>query len=344
MEVVDEINQVLEEAGQITYIKSFDHLIHSFPTILVTFYESYFHSTPDGVISNPTNTLDEVNNVEMTLTALRNYNKSRVTAHSLISGDLEALRGLIEIFSLVSRSLPKPNLKIPSVQSSNDINELDLILEKVNLLEERLNLEISQTQGFIDLRSEALKFKIAETEKLIATKEFHFGSNTFENDSFGSPCKVIPHQAKRKKKFKKKAKEIDAEMEFNETQTNNDQTVIPSRPSSGAPSKRKPMVRRMLAKDAQQPEKQRPGSAPMQKTSSSMKDNQSSSNQESKQHKNEFSVSANLEKYRLPNLHKNVAGVRPHCSDCSSLLFSRSLHVIVRNTRTTSGQGGKSQS
>jgi hypothetical protein len=336
MEIVNEINRILGEVGHFAHYHSVEHLIHSFPTMLVSFYESYFYSTPDGIISNPTNTLDEVKNIEIILTALKNYNKSGISAHSLISGDLEALRGAAEIFSFVSKSLPKPNSESSSSPSSNEMNELDLILEKVKLLDERLDFEISQTQGFLDLRSEALKLKMTETAKLIEVQDFQLNNSNAEKDSFGTPCKVIPHQVKRKRKMKKKPKEMDMshlEVEPNETKTNNAQAIIPSRPSSGAPSKRKPMVRRMLAKDANHLDKQRPGSAPTQKTSSS-KDNQSSLNQDSRLN-NEFSVSANIEKFRLPNLHKNDTGVHL----IPPLWFA--LISSFRNTRTTSGQEGR---
>lgn len=333
MEIVNEINGILEDLGSSTHLHSTEHLIHSLPMILVTVYESYFHSTPEGLISNPTNTLEEMKNIEITLTALRNYNKSRISAKSLLSGDVEALRGLVEIFTLISRSLLKPT-KISPSSSSNEMNELDLILEKIKLLDQRLNFEISQTQGFLDLRSEALRLKILETNQLLEAQEFQINNlNVSEKDSLGIPCKVIPHQEKpTRRKMKKKPKEIDSkplEMEPRDTQTNNDQPVIPSRPSSGAPSKRKPMVRKMLTKDVKQsPDKQRPGSAPTQK-SSSRKDNQSSSNQDSRQ-RNDFSVSENLEKYRLPNLHKNDTQV--------SQSYSYFLLMSSRNTRTTNGQ------
>ena len=330
MEIVNEINGILEEIGSSTHLHSIEHLIHSLPMILVTVYESYFHSTPEGIICNPTNTLEEMKNIEVTLTALKNYNKSRITAKSLLSGDVEALRGLVEIFSLISRSLLKPT-KISPSSFSNEMNELDLILEKIKLLDERLNFEISQTQGFLDLRSEALRLKILETNQLLEAQEFQINNlNGFEKDSFGTPCKVIPHQGKPRRKMKKKPKEIDSkplEMEPNETQTNNVQSIIPSRPSSGAPSKRKPMVRKMLTKNVNHTDKPRPGSAPTQK-SSSRKDNQSSSNQNSRQ-RNDFSVSENLEKYRLPILHKNDTQV--------SKSYSYFLFMLSRNTRTTNG-------
>jgi hypothetical protein len=320
MEVVDGLNDVLEAAGLSRQVVSIDHMVHFLPTLIVMLYDSFFDAKLEGIlVTNPTSTSEELQNIETILSALQNYNKNGISARSLISGDLEQLRGFVELFSLISKSVQKPKSRTPIFSSRDDLTELKLIVAKVNHLDERLTHEMARAEGYFQLRSEALKLKVNGIERIPEiSQQADEAIVDKEPVSSSSPYKAMPHlhpPEKRKKKGKKKSKEPDPkispeglDLESNPKQSPHDQAIVPSRPSSSAPSKRKPVTRRLLAATQTQPLGegsvliQRPVSAPNQRASPRSKEDQhkQSLNQDSSQQ-------GSLEKGR--GLHKPPAKV-----------------------------------
>jgi hypothetical protein len=286
MEIVSGVNDILEAAGLPRNVISLDHMIHTLPTLMVMLYNSFFDVKPRGnFVLNPSTTFEEFQNVESILTTLQIYHINFISARSLIAGDLEALKGFVELFSLVSKSVPKPKSMIPILSSRNEITELKLILAKVNHLEERLNHEMARAEGYFQLRSDALKLKFNEAERIQSEIAQQSEAKVSDKEPMNptSPYKAIPHlqpPERKKKKTKKKTKEAEPKrppesphLETNQPQRLHEQSIVPSRPSSSAPSRRKPLTRRVLTATQPHPPDealvsiQRPSSAPNQKPS-----------------------------------------------------------------------------